>query len=102
MLTITAAESGDGAVLPTWTHVDNVNVRTSRELWDEMRADGWNVEVCLCGFLSILLMSVFALYSFHHSITGVLFMRHGARITLLIYYFSIPISPDRPIEVSTP
>jgi len=39
------AESGDGAVLPTWTHVDKVNVRTSRELWDEMRADGWNVEV---------------------------------------------------------
>lgn len=38
------AESGDGAVLPTWTHVDKVNVRTSRELWDEMRADGWNVE----------------------------------------------------------
>ncbi|KAG2141169.1 inositol hexakisphosphate-domain-containing protein [Suillus bovinus] len=40
------AESGDGAVLPTWTHVGKVNVRTSRELWDEMRADGWNVEVC--------------------------------------------------------
>ncbi|KAG2100890.1 inositol hexakisphosphate-domain-containing protein [Suillus cothurnatus] len=40
------AESGDGAVLPTWTHVDKVNVRTSRELWDELRADGWNVEVC--------------------------------------------------------
>ncbi|KAG2049290.1 hypothetical protein BDR06DRAFT_961637 [Suillus hirtellus] len=38
------AESGDGAVLPTWTHVDKVNVRTSRELWDEMRTDGWNVE----------------------------------------------------------
>ncbi|KAG2117755.1 inositol hexakisphosphate-domain-containing protein [Suillus clintonianus] len=38
------AESGDGAVLPTWTHVDKVNVRTSRELWDQMRADGWNVE----------------------------------------------------------
>ncbi|KAG2107438.1 inositol hexakisphosphate-domain-containing protein [Suillus discolor] len=57
------AESGDGAVLPTWTHVDKVNVRTSRELWDEMRADGWNVEV-----------------------------------TPLIYYLSIPISPDRPIE----
>ncbi|KAG1804399.1 inositol hexakisphosphate-domain-containing protein [Suillus subaureus] len=38
------AESGDGAVLPTWTHVDKVNVRTSRELWDEMRADGWDVE----------------------------------------------------------
>ncbi|KAG1727742.1 inositol hexakisphosphate-domain-containing protein [Suillus lakei] len=40
------AESGDGAVLPTWTHVDKVNVRTSRELWDQMRAEGWNVEVC--------------------------------------------------------
>jgi protein-tyrosine phosphatase len=38
------AESGDGAVLPTWTHVDKVNVRTSRELWDELRTDGWNVE----------------------------------------------------------
>ncbi|OJA21653.1 hypothetical protein AZE42_09324 [Rhizopogon vesiculosus] len=38
------AESGEGAILPTWTHVDNVNVRTSRELWEQMRADGWNVE----------------------------------------------------------
>ncbi|KAG1860390.1 hypothetical protein F4604DRAFT_2035673 [Suillus subluteus] len=60
------AETGDGAVLPTWIHVDKVNVRTSRELWDEMRADGWNVE--------------------YH------------RVMSLIYYFSIPISPDRPIE----
>ncbi|KAF8556228.1 hypothetical protein OG21DRAFT_1409537 [Imleria badia] len=40
-----AAESGEGAILPTWTHVDNVNVRTSRELWQNMRLDGWNVEV---------------------------------------------------------
>lgn len=48
-------------------------------------------------------MSVFALYSFHRSITGVLFIRPGAQVTLLIYrYFSIPISPDRPIEVSMP
>lgn len=39
------AESGQGAILPTWTHVDNVNVRTSRELWESMRLDGWNVEV---------------------------------------------------------
>ncbi|KAF9223711.1 hypothetical protein BS17DRAFT_802243 [Gyrodon lividus] len=38
------AESGEGAILPTWTHVDNVNVRTSRELWENMRLDGWNVE----------------------------------------------------------
>ncbi|KAI9567360.1 inositol hexakisphosphate-domain-containing protein [Boletus coccyginus] len=40
-----AAENGEGAILPTWTHVDNVNVRTSRELWQNMRLDGWNVEV---------------------------------------------------------
>ncbi|KIJ13397.1 hypothetical protein PAXINDRAFT_170473 [Paxillus involutus ATCC 200175] len=38
------AESGEGAILPTWTHVDNVNVRTSLELWENMRSDGWNVE----------------------------------------------------------
>ncbi|KAH0833089.1 inositol hexakisphosphate-domain-containing protein [Lanmaoa asiatica] len=48
-----AAESCEhGAILPTWTHVDNVNVRTSRELWQNMRLDGWNVEVGL----SILLL----------------------------------------------
>ncbi|EGO24423.1 hypothetical protein SERLADRAFT_438035 [Serpula lacrymans var. lacrymans S7.9] len=39
-----AADSGEGAILPTWTHVDSVNVRTSRELWDNMQKDGWNVE----------------------------------------------------------
>ncbi|KAF9243458.1 inositol hexakisphosphate-domain-containing protein [Melanogaster broomeanus] len=41
------ATNGEGAILPTWTHVDNVNVRTSRELWENMRLDGWNVEVTL-------------------------------------------------------
>ncbi|KAF8121766.1 inositol hexakisphosphate-domain-containing protein [Boletus edulis] len=39
-----AAESGEGAILPTWTNVDNVNVRTSHELWENMRLDGWSVE----------------------------------------------------------
>ncbi|KAG8213255.1 inositol hexakisphosphate-domain-containing protein [Butyriboletus roseoflavus] len=39
-----AADSGEGAILPTWTYVDSVNVRTSRELWENMRLDGWNVE----------------------------------------------------------
>lgn len=37
-------ERGDGAILPTWTHVDKTNVRTPRELWENMRLNGWNVE----------------------------------------------------------
>ena len=36
---------GDGAILPTWTAVDSSNVRTSRELWEYMRSEGWHVEV---------------------------------------------------------
>ncbi|KAI0768012.1 inositol hexakisphosphate-domain-containing protein [Trametes elegans] len=55
---VATAGEGEGAILPTWTAVDNGNVRTQRELMENMRKDGWNVEVC----------------------------------------FSIPISPDRPIE----
>ncbi|KAJ7471451.1 inositol hexakisphosphate-domain-containing protein [Mycena galericulata] len=30
--------------LPTWTSVDVSNVKTSRELWSQMKEDGWNVE----------------------------------------------------------
>ncbi|KAI6025906.1 inositol hexakisphosphate-domain-containing protein [Pisolithus orientalis] len=37
-------ERGDGAILPTWTHVGETNVRTPRELWENMSLDGWNVE----------------------------------------------------------
>ncbi|KAF8176691.1 inositol hexakisphosphate-domain-containing protein [Mycena galopus ATCC 62051] len=40
-----SADSGEGAILPTWTSVDNFNVRTSRELWGQMKEDGWNVDV---------------------------------------------------------
>ena len=40
-----AAESGEGAILPTWTAVDNGNVKTSRELWTFMKNEGWNVDV---------------------------------------------------------
>lgn len=40
-----AADSGEGAILPTWTSVDNLNVRTSRELWGQMKEEGWNVDV---------------------------------------------------------
>ncbi|RDB25649.1 Paladin [Hypsizygus marmoreus] len=41
-----AAESGEGAILPTWTAVDHDsgNVKTSREVWEHMKAQGWNVE----------------------------------------------------------
>ena len=40
-----AMEDGDGAILPTWTAVDSSNVRTSRELWEYMKNEGWHVEV---------------------------------------------------------
>lgn len=45
----TATDTGDGAIIPTWTAVDNNNVRTQRELMEYMRAEGWNVEVCALG-----------------------------------------------------
>lgn len=38
-------EDGDGAILPTWTAVDANNVKTSRELWEHVRNEGWRVEV---------------------------------------------------------
>ncbi|THH21421.1 hypothetical protein EW146_g157 [Bondarzewia mesenterica] len=39
-----AIEDGDGAILPTWTAVDAGNVKTSRELWEYMKSEGWRVE----------------------------------------------------------
>ncbi|KAL1753037.1 inositol hexakisphosphate-domain-containing protein [Schizophyllum commune] len=39
-----ASDSGEGAILPTWTAVDVNNVRTSRELWTQMKNQGWNVD----------------------------------------------------------
>jgi hypothetical protein len=44
---ISAIQDGDGAILPTWTAVDCNNVRTSRELWEYMRNEGWHVEVSI-------------------------------------------------------
>lgn len=38
-------EDGNGAILPTWTAVDEYNVKTSRDLWESMRDQGWHVEV---------------------------------------------------------
>ncbi|KAL5486072.1 hypothetical protein ACEPAI_7116 [Sanghuangporus weigelae] len=34
----------DGAIVPTWTAVDAYNVKTSRELFESMKRDGWRVE----------------------------------------------------------
>ncbi|KAL0572602.1 hypothetical protein V5O48_009363 [Marasmius crinis-equi] len=39
-----ASDSGEGAILPTWTAVDTNNVRTQRELWTYMKKEGWNVD----------------------------------------------------------
>ncbi|KAI0067260.1 hypothetical protein BV25DRAFT_1819577 [Artomyces pyxidatus] len=39
-----AVEDGDGAILPTWTAVDSGNVKTSRELWESLKDEGWHVE----------------------------------------------------------
>ncbi|ESK95344.1 metal ion binding oxidoreductase [Moniliophthora roreri MCA 2997] len=39
-----ASDSGEGAILPTWTAVDTNNVKTSRELWTHMKNEGWNVD----------------------------------------------------------
>ncbi|KAJ3567855.1 hypothetical protein NP233_g6086 [Leucocoprinus birnbaumii] len=41
---VATATSGEGAILPTWTHVDTNNVKTCRELWEHMKSDGWNVD----------------------------------------------------------
>lgn len=91
---ITAADSGEGAILPTWTAVDNNNVKTSRELWEYMKTQGWNVDVRR--FMTFSLLP--SLTWFNASITGAV----SSQLILnerLRFEFSIPISPDRPIEV---
>lgn len=89
-------EDGDGAILPTWTAVDANNVKTSRELWEHMRNEGWRVEV-----------SVALAFSFAFNLTEGPFFRStiGQDHALLflqqrLHFIRIPISPDRPIEVS--
>ncbi|KIY43759.1 hypothetical protein FISHEDRAFT_51969 [Fistulina hepatica ATCC 64428] len=39
-----ASDSEEGAILPTWTAVDHNNVKTSCELWGNMKKQGWNVD----------------------------------------------------------
>ena len=39
----------DGAIVPTWTAVDANNVKTSKELFEHMKREGWRVEVRFIG-----------------------------------------------------
>ena len=57
-----ASESGEGAILPTWTAVDNANVRTTRELMEQMREAGWNLEVCPRTYFGYSFISSFMQY----------------------------------------
>ncbi|TFK28151.1 hypothetical protein FA15DRAFT_753712 [Coprinopsis marcescibilis] len=41
---VATEHAGEGAIIPTWTAVDQNNVRTSRELWASYKAEGWNVD----------------------------------------------------------
>lgn len=90
-----AIEDGNGAILPTWTAVDNNNVRTSRELWEYMRSEGWHVEVSVT--IRTVLTQVLRMK--YISIIGECVAVFRAKV---LTRFSIPISPDRPIEVCIP
>lgn len=52
-----AAESGEGAILPTWTAVDTNNVKTSKELWGQLKTEGWNVDVSALFFHCVFLLT---------------------------------------------
>ncbi|RXW17535.1 hypothetical protein EST38_g8313, partial [Candolleomyces aberdarensis] len=41
---VASGSNGEGAILPTWTAVDVNNVKTSRDLWEHMKNEGWNVD----------------------------------------------------------
>ncbi|KAG8783281.1 hypothetical protein FRC12_019885 [Ceratobasidium sp. 428] len=44
-LLLTHVEDADGdSLITTWTSVDAASVKTSKEVWSEARAEGWNVE----------------------------------------------------------
>jgi hypothetical protein len=45
LLTVCAAEDTGGIMLPTWTAADLSSVKTSKEVWESIRAEGWPVEV---------------------------------------------------------
>ncbi|KAJ7649760.1 inositol hexakisphosphate-domain-containing protein [Roridomyces roridus] len=39
-----ASDSGKGELRPTWTYANTSNVKTSKEIWGQMKDDGWNVD----------------------------------------------------------
>ncbi|KAJ1307486.1 hypothetical protein OPQ81_001585 [Rhizoctonia solani] len=43
-LVLTHVEADNESLIPTWTSVDANSVKTSREVWEEAREEGWNVE----------------------------------------------------------
>lgn len=93
-----ADHSGDGAILPTWTAVDANNVKTSRELWESMKTDGWRVDVST----RVIVQRKFLLIHlpFPRLVSPVC-TAHMISLAAhhFIYASSIPVSPDRPIEV---
>lgn len=44
VLTHNEQEDSDGRILPTWTAADPSIVKTSREVWESVREEGWPVE----------------------------------------------------------
>ncbi|KAF8754252.1 Inositol hexakisphosphate [Rhizoctonia solani] len=44
-LVLTHVEGDNESLIPTWTSVDVNSVKTPREVWEEAKEEGWNVEV---------------------------------------------------------
>lgn len=44
LLTHNEQEDSDGIILPTWTAAEPATVKTSREVWEAVKAEGWLVE----------------------------------------------------------
>ncbi|KAG8865965.1 hypothetical protein FRC20_009226 [Serendipita sp. 405] len=44
VLTHNEQEDSGGIILPTWTAADSQTVKTSREVWESMKVEGWPVE----------------------------------------------------------
>lgn len=63
-------------IIPTWTAVDDLIVKTPKELMENLKAEGWSVEYHRCARLGCETWAA------------------------LIHSFRIPISQDRPIEDS--
>jgi hypothetical protein len=83
---------GQAAILPTWTAVDGNNVKTSRDIWEGMKAQGWNVEV------GLFFLSLFLLLTDSSSTTGNTSFAHRGTSSLIFQRARIPITLDRGVE----